>query len=287
MLSGSFLLALAAVLSFFAPASLAQSGVSSEEIITLDTRPGVKQSFLLLQPEGDVKGVVVMFPGHEGVVHFVKEGSGYNVTHEGGGFSVRKVTRETFRKNGLVVALLAPPSDMEGGMNTSFRSSNEHLEDIRHVLAYLRERYEQKPYLHGHCRSTFSPASITTKLKNDGIAGIILSSPRSTGKHGAVMDYERGVISVPILLVQHKEDPCKGTPYSQLNNVKEFYEQSSRKVDAILVTGGDMKATGLRSCQAGPHSFKGLEQETSNARTDWILGKDYAREINGPTRHER
>jgi len=287
MLSGSFLLALAAVLSFFAPASLAQSGVSSEEIITLDTRPGVKQSFLLLQPEGDVKGVVVMFPGHEGVVHFVKEGSGYNVTHEGGGFSVRKVTRETFRKNGLVVALLAPPSDMEGGMNTSFRSSNEHLEDIRHVLAYLRERYEQKPYLHGHCRSTFSPASITTKLKNDGIAGIILSSPRSTGKHGAVMDYERGVISVPILLVQHKEDPCKGTPYSQLNNVKEFYEQSSRKVDAILVTGGDMKATGLRSCQAGPHSFKGLEQETSNAITDWILGKDYAREINGPTRHER
>jgi hypothetical protein len=284
MLNRSFFISLVAVFGCFVQASPAQSSVSGEELVTLDTRPGVKQSFLLLKPHGEVKGVVVMFPGHEGVVHFVKGETEYEVTHEGGGLTIKKEARETYRKNGVVVALLAPPSDMQGGMDTSFRSSNEHLEDVRHVLSYLKEKYGQKPYLHGHCRSTFSPASITTKLKNEGIAGMILTSPRSTGKHGAVTDYDRGVVSVPVLLVQHKDDPCNGTPYSQLNKVKEFYEKSSGKVDVILVTGGNMKVTGPKSCQAGPHSFSGLEQETSSAITNWILGKEYARNIDGPIR---
>lgn len=225
-----------------------------------------------------------MFPGHEGVVHFIKGEDGYEVTHEGGGLTIRKETRETYRNNGLVMALLAPPSDMPSGMDTRFRSSDEHLEDVKHVLSYMKKRYGQKPYLHGHCRSSFSPASLATKLKNDGIAGMILSSARSTGKHGAVMDYEQGVISVPILLVQHKEDPCVGTPYANLGAVKKFYEKSSNKVDVILVTGGNTKVTGSKSCQAGPHSFSGLEKETSDAIANWMLGKEFAKNIDGPIR---
>lgn len=280
----SILISMVAVLAFITQPLVAQTEVSSDEVVTLDTRPGVKQSFLLLEPRGEVKGVVVMFPGHEGVVHFIKGKDGYEVTHEGGGLTVRQEVRETFRRNGLVVALVAPPSDMQGGMNTRFRSSNEHLEDIRHILNYLKDKYGPKPYLFGHCRSSFSPASITTKLKNEGIAGMILTSPRSTGKHGAVMDYDPGVVSVPVLLVQHKEDPCNGTPYSKLNMVKKFYEKSSGRVDVILVSGGNMQATGPRSCQAGPHSFSGLEEETSNAIVNWILGKEYPKNIDGPVR---
>jgi hypothetical protein len=282
MLSRSLLSLLIAVPTFFATPSIAQDEAVADEVVTLDTRPGVKQSFLLLKPHGEVKGVVLMFPGHEGVVHFVKGKDGYDVTHEGGGLTIRKETRKTYRSNGLVMALVAPPSDMQGGMDTRFRSSTEHLADMKQVLNYLREKYGQKPYLHGHCRSSFSSASLATKLKNEGIAGMILSSARSTGKHGAVMDFERGVVSVPVLLVQHKQDPCVGTPYSNLKAVREFYGQSSDKVDVILVTGGNTKVTGARSCQAGPHSFSGLEEETASAIANWILGKEYASHIDGP-----
>lgn len=284
MSSRPLLSILVTVLAFTAIPSIAQNEAVSNEVVTLDTRLGVKQSFLLLKPQGEIKGVVVMFPGHEGVVDFKEGKDGTEVTHEGGGLTVRKKTRETYVKNGLITAVLAPPSDMQGGMDTRFRSSNEHLEDIGYVLKYLKDKYGQKPYLHGHCRGTFSPASITTKLKNEGIAGIILSSPRSRGKHGTVMDYDGGVVTVPVLLVQHKADPCNGTPYWRLNSVKEFYEQSSPKVDVILVSGGNMKVTGPKSCQAGPHSFRGLEEETSTAIANWILGKEYASHIDGPIR---
>lgn len=276
------LLAWAAAFALSAQPSTAQDEAPAEEVVTLDTRPGVKQSFLLLRPQGEVKGVVLMFPGHEGVVRFVKREDGYDVENDGGGFTARRATRQTYRRHGLVIAVLAPPSDRVRGMDTEFRSSNEHLNDVRQILGYLTKRFGQKPYLHGHCRGSFSPASVTTKLKNDGIAGMILSSARSTGRRGAVMDYERGVVSVPVLLVQHKEDPCYGTPYSNFNAVKDYYAQSSRKVDVILVSGGNLKVSGRNACSSGPHSYSGLERETAGAIANWMLRNEFATSIDGP-----
>lgn len=273
--------AFVAALTLFSQPAAAQNDGLRDEVVTLDTRPGVKQSFLLLKPQGEVKGVVLVFPGHEGVVHFVKSDGGYEVTNEGGGFTARKATRETYRMHGLVIALLAPPSDRQSGMDTAFRSSKEHLQDIQKVIAYLTKQYGQKTYLHGHCRGSLSPASVTTKLKNEGIAGVVLSSARSTGRQGAVMDYEGGVISVPVLLVQHKDDPCNGTPYGNLGAVKKFYGQSSRKVDVVLVTGGNLKVSGRNACSSGPHSYSGLEQETAGAIANWMLGKEFTANIDG------
>ena len=133
----------------------------ADQVVTLDTRPDIKQSVLLIEPTGEVRGVVVMFPGHDGVVRFVKTGDGVEVEHDGGGFTVRKKTREEYRRNGLVAALVATPTGMEGGIDTPFRSSGEHTADVRSVIAFLNKKYGLKPILHGHCRGTFSPASIT------------------------------------------------------------------------------------------------------------------------------
>ena len=252
----------------------------SKEVVTLNTRPGITQSFLLLEPEGEPKGIILVFPGHKGVVEFKWRDGSYGVQVERGGFTASKNTREVYQKNGMVVALVAPPSDMKGGMGTKFRSSEKHLTDISAVIAYLNKRYQKSPYLHGHCLSSFSPASITTKLNNKGISGIILSSPRSQGRHGSVTDYTKGVINLPILLIQHANDPCKGRPYKNLGKVRKFYESSSQKVDVIIVSGGDTTQTGPGSCQNGAHSFRGLQVETASEITNWIQGKDFQTQIN-------
>lgn len=256
--------------------------VFSGELVTLDTRKGVTQSFLLMEPTGDSKALVLLFPGHKGVIHFRKNllSEGHWVDNEQGGFTASEKTRETYLDNGIIVALLAPPSDQKSGMDTDFRSSEMHAFDIGKVIDYLRQRYQQGVYLHGHCRGSFSAASVATKLRNEGVSGLILSSPRSRSRRGiGITDYESGVISVPVLLVQHKDDPCKGTLYRDLEQVRSFYDASSPKVDVILVTGGETGSTGRTSCQNKSHSFVGLQRETARAIAAWIEGSDFPRRI--------
>lgn len=134
----------------------------ADEVIKIPTRPGVEQSFLLLEPKTPPKGVVVMFPGHEGVVRFIRQGDAYEVENEGGGLTSHRKMRESLRAGGYAVVLLAPPSDEQGGMKEVFRSSAEHAEDVRQVIVFLGKRYPHKPYLQGHCRSTRSSASVAT-----------------------------------------------------------------------------------------------------------------------------
>ena len=208
----------------------------SAELVNLETRSNVSQSFLLLEPDTPIQAIVLMFPGGEGEIEFPKTptSAGYSVGGNNLSFTSSENTRSTYLKNGFVVALIAPPSDQLSGMDTRFRSSNKHLRDVEKVIDYLADRYHKDVYLHGHCRSSFSPVSVATKLRNKGIAGIVLTSARSRGRHGSIIDYEEGVIAVPVLLVQHKYDACKGTPYRNLKKLERFFEASSSQVDTIV-----------------------------------------------------
>lgn len=254
----------------------------ADEVVILDTRPGVTQSFLLLEPKEPPKGVVVSFPGHEGVVQFRKVGDSYEVDGKGGGLTANPKVHEMLREQGFVVALLAPPSDQSYGMDTRFRSSPEHALDIRQVIAWLHQRYNSKPYLMGHCRSTYSPTSVATRLRNEGISGLILSSTRSQGRHGSVMDYKKGAINIPVLLVHHTEDPCPDTPYYNVKRLQSYYEAASPKVDVILVSGGDTESSRQGRCMGGAHAFKGLQGEVALAIADWLQRKDFPGHINAP-----
>ena len=88
------------------------------------------------------------------------------------------------------------------------------------------------------------------------------------------------MVSVPVLLIQHKNDLCKGTPYRKLDAVIEFYQTSSDTVDTIVVEGGNTKPKkNGRVCQNGAHSFKGLQKETAQEVSNWILGKQFKTSI--------
>ena len=95
-------------------------------------------------------------------------------------------------------------------------------------------------------------------------------------------DFTRGVIAVPVLLVQHVDDTCKGTPYSGLDRVRQFYAASAPAVDVIEVSGGATGSNGPGDCQNGAHSFKGLQRETASAIAHWIRGEDIPARISAP-----
>ncbi len=251
-----------------------------EELVTIPTRGKVTQTFLLMEPTTKPKGIVVFYPGHEGVVRFNKIGNQYAVDNEGGGLPAHEKSRGVMSRSGYVVALLAPPSDHKHGMDTAFRYSKKYAADARKVIEYLNKRYNQKVYLWGHCRSTFSPASITTKLNNENIKGVILSSTRSQGNRGSVMSLPKGAITIPILLVQHVDDPCEGTPAKNVPKLKTFYEAAASNVSVIMVSGGDgARPTYAPGCSGGYHAFRGMRKPVTKAIVKWLNQEEVPQHI--------
>lgn len=253
-----------------------------DDVVTLDTRPGITQSFLLLEPKGTAKGVVIMLPGHEGEVEFRKTPEdGYEVENRGGGLTAHRAMREMLRNRGFAVAVIAPPSDRTL-LAPWFRKSTEHFEDMRKVIGYLQNRYGSKPFLQGHCLASLSAASVAARLKSDDISGLILSSTRSTGRDGSVTDFEGGTVNVPVLLVHHRDDSCPQSPYENIERVKAFYQNSASKVNVITVTGGESRMkTKQQSCQDGFHGFKGVEKDTAQAIASWLLDKEFPALVKG------
>ena len=260
----------------------AERSTVREELVTLDSRDGVEQSFLLMEPaNGEPAAVVLVYVGHDGVARFTKVGGRYAITSFNGGLPANGKFHEVMTDANIALAILATPSDQPLGLTTEFRKSMAHAEDAARVIDYLKQRYGQKVYLYGHCRSSFSPAAVATNLKNRNLAGVILSSTRSQGRYGSVLELDKGVINVPVLLIHHVDDPCEGTPYKNIHKVKAFYETSSPDVRLITVRGGDgtRPAKLKNSCGGGHHVFKGQQKLVSSAIRDWLLQKPIPMEI--------
>ena len=79
--------------------------VFADEVVTLTSRPGVIQSFLLLEPIEEPKGIILMFPGHKGVVKFNKFFGSYTVSGRGG-FTSSKDTFVAYKNNGMGIVKL-------------------------------------------------------------------------------------------------------------------------------------------------------------------------------------
>lgn len=253
----------------------------ADELATVETRPGVRQSLLVLDPKlGAAKDVVILFPADEGEVEFRKTEHGYEVINRGGGLTARRPMREGLRHTGFAVAVIAPPSDRTQ-LDPSFRKSAEHAQDIQKVIAWLRQRYQGRIYLHGHCLGSLSAASIVSRLKNEGIAGLIFSSARLSGPDGAITDIERGAVTVPVLMVQHRDDSCPYSLYDGVERARSFYRSSAPKVDLITVTGGTSKVTMKVRCKNGFHGFRGVERETADAIAAWLQSKEFPSIVQG------
>jgi dienelactone hydrolase len=246
------------------------AGTRADEVVTLPTRTGVTQSYLLLPAKtSPAKVVAVMFPGGYGDIHLPTDGSLPPVTRNGN-FLVR--TRELFRDNDVGLAILDVPSDHRtGGLTDGVRMSAEHVTDVRAVVQDLRTRFPgAKIMLVGTSRGTLSVAYVARAM-GTAIDGVVETSSLFVGGGragpGSLSDFGWEAIKAPLLFVHHEDDGCRVCPYSGAKYLATRYP-------LITVRGGS--APESDPCEAmSAHGYIGAEVPTVAAIKNWMLGRPY------------
>lgn len=243
----------------------------AEDIVTLSTRGGVTQSYLLSSPAtGKARAVALLFPGGAGKVDLEREAG--RTLLDRGNFLVR--SRRLFTGNGIAAAVMDAPSDQSLGLEDEFRVGSAHAEDIGRVVADLKSRYPGLPvFLVGTSRGTISAASAGERL-GPGVDGVVLTATLflATRRRPGLSGFDFSSIRVPLLFVHHVDDGCDYTPHSAAKRLADRYP-------VVSVSGGLPPQS--KPCEAmSPHGFLGREADTVDAIAKWMLKQPYPLEIN-------
>jgi predicted alpha/beta-hydrolase family hydrolase len=245
----------------------ATAGVTAatESVRTVPSRPGVTQSFLLVRPTATPTATVVLFLGGDGML-----GLASGRLQARGNFLVRN--RARFAGHGLLMAVIDTPSDRPNGLD-GFRASAAHADDVRAVIAALRAEAAVPVWLVGTSMGTVSAANAAGRLTTGGPDGLVLTStvtrpgrerPESVG------DVRLKDIRVPALVVHHRDDACRATPYRDTVALLGDLSATPRR-ELLTFEGGASPRSGPCEPRAA-HGFFGLDAEVVAAIARWIAG---------------
>ena len=249
------------------------SCAEAREVVTLQTRPGVQQSFFIAGM-GEVKpqAVALLYIGGGGSIGLrVEQGQ---PQFSQGNFLPR--SRLEFIRNGILPVILDAPSDHAREMSDSFRESSAHVADARAVIAEMKKRYPGLPvFIVGTSKGTLSAAYLGRAL-GDEVAGVVLTSSLFYAGKGARASallalFNWSAIKAPMLFVHHADDGCGATPYRDAERLASRYP-------LVTVHGGKPPESG--PCDPfSAHGFFGKEAETVDAIANWMLKKPFAKDI--------
>lgn len=234
------------------------------DIINLDTRSGVTQQILIEQPNNPIANLI-LFAGGKG-----KIGLDNGKYKKNRNFLVR--SRWLFTDRGFVTVLIDTPSDKKGrlGMLKGFRNSQEHVQDVRLVIDYIKSLNSKPIWLVGTSRGTESAAYISIHL-NDEIDGVVLTSSvsKTNNKGTSIIDLDLNRITVPVLAIHHKKDGCKTTKPRIIKDIKRKTYNSSKTKIKLFSDG--IEPISKNPCQAMTyHGYLGIESEVISYISEFI-----------------
>ena len=252
--------------------SWATSHAHEETLVSVPSRPDIEQKFLLVKPEHPVAAVILL-AGGSGGMHLSSLFCVPAIARGDANFLVR--TRTLFADRGLVVAVIDSPSDhME--MNAVWRMSRNHARDIHAVVQALKTGFNLPVWVVGTSMGTFSAANAAIRLGPE-VSGLVLASSitRSPKKWDIYVGHPEGVIdmdlfkiTVPTLIVAHKEDECDLTLPADAEKLKSVLAAAA-KVEVKYFAGAKMPAA--KPCKAqSAHGYYGIENEVVAAIADFI-----------------
>ena len=237
----------------------------SPQVVDVPSRPGVTQRILVITPDKP-KAAVILFAGGDGGLTLEADG---RIPKLSGNFLVR--TRQLFVEQGLTAVVIDAPSDRQSPPFLSgYRQTDEHVADVKAVIAWLRQQSKIPVWLIGTSRGTQSVGHIATRLPvaDGGPDGIVLTSTvLSDPRSHAVPEMALARIRIPVLVTHHREDSCRVCLYSDVPRLMERLTTPSRK-ELITFDGGI--STG-DPCEARAyHGFNGIEGEVVQRIAAWI-----------------
>jgi dienelactone hydrolase len=252
-------------------AAIASNGASktpetvTTKAVDIPTRSGVTERVLVLTPPNP-KAAVILFAGGNGGLMITPAGA---ITSLAGNFLVR--SRQMFADQGLMTVVIAAPSDHQSPpfLAGGFRTSSQHVADIKAVIAWIRSQAKVPVWLVGTSHGTQSAANAAAQLTGpEGPDGLVLTSTvLNDNKETPVPALPLNRIRVPVLVVHHVQDGCSKCPYSDIPALMAKFTGAAKK-QVIPIQGGQTKGD---PCEAwSHHGFNGNEQEVVNQIANWI-----------------
>lgn len=239
---------------------LASAFVHAEDkLLTLDTRPGVTVSVYYMKRDG-APATLMLLPGGGGGIG-IKDGVPASEN-----FLVR--SRDHFAGNGFNVAVVSRPSDQKD-MDFAFRISPQHIEDLQHVVAYLKHDSGLPVWLVGTSRGTVSATAAAVAFGNKELAGIVLTSSVTSFKRtGAVPSQNLKTIQIPVLVLHHEKDACPICRPQDVPSIIQGLKNAPVKKQIMVNGGADPEGD---PCEARHwHGFIGIEKEAVDTIAGWI-----------------
>lgn len=235
----------------------------AQDLRAIPSRPGVTESFLVVRPSGPPVASVILLAGGDGVIALTPSGP----SRLQGNFLLR--TRQRFAAAGLLAVALDAPSDRTSLWN--FRTTADHAADLRAAIAAVREIAPVPIWLVGTSMGTLSAASAAARLKEGGPDGVVLTSTvseisRMSGE--SIRHVALGDIRVPVLIVHHRHDACRSSPYAWATDAPKALKQAPAK-ELLTYDGGSPPIS--EPCEArSAHGYLGLEAQVVSDIAAWI-----------------
>lgn len=174
-----------------------------------------------------------------------------------------------FAAHPLNVILVGRATDVSN-LDGATRIGDTHDLDNQAILRSIKASSVLPIWLVGTSMGTISVTAAAIRDAGTNIAGIVLTSSVTARRvTGAVPTQDLARIRVPVLVLHHERDACKGcTPYEAREIAADLKNAPISKT--VLVDGG-AGASG-HPCEAlHHHGFIGMEREAVDLIANWVM----------------
>jgi len=230
------------------------------------TKSPVFQRAILAKPARPTDTALLFFRGYPGIAKIQSVADKQRNLQP-----FMRMNQRIIAQEGVALVIMDCPTDQWGGSGpllTScldrYRSSKEHADDVRSVIARLRDEHGySRIFVMGHSFGTISSRWLAKNLGSE-ISGSIhsgsMNGQNPQGYANSLSRFSYDTNAAPMLHVHHENDACAHTPYSI---VKEYAGENLVTVRGGVPGGDPCGGTHL-------HSYQGREEVVVRAIISWI-----------------